>query len=345
MPVKKIHTAFISSAFRSLRDERKIVINSLLNHRILPIGMENFTVSTSGEFSDIERLIDDSDFFIVLLGAAYGSTDASGLSWTEREYDYALSKGKTIVAILCDELVPLLNQPRDTLNEDQQKQVAFATKIPYARSVSEDIDIRQIISQFFGHTDNYSRCIGWIRPTETVLSATELAAWQEEHKLLHLSGTWYHVHLSDSDRNYIRIGTVSIQQDFSPGHYQALLMTGKNNGVLCYDNEEKALYPDMMKTSQFKGEYTLKDNGTIFGIFHVSRSFDEDFASLTVLQGTRRGIHDFTIDLSKESTEMIEGMFHDEAPSPKCGRIFLFRTATARDKFVMRNRRDIIPVE
>lgn len=88
--MNKVYTAFISSAFESLRDERNIVINALLDMRVLPIGMEHFTASSSGEFSDIQELIDESDFFIMLMGKFYGSCDKNGISWTEREYELSI---------------------------------------------------------------------------------------------------------------------------------------------------------------------------------------------------------------------------------------------------------------
>ena len=64
-----------------------------------------------------------------------------------------------------------------------------------------------------------------------------------------------------------------------------------------------------------------------FGIFNSKRTFNSEFNSLEVNKGAHRGIHDFTIDISKlgEETVSFEGEFHDEAPSPKQGRIFLFR--------------------
>jgi hypothetical protein len=45
----------------------------------------------------IKKVIDDSDYYIVILGGRYGSVGEDGVSYTEREYRYALSIGKPII--------------------------------------------------------------------------------------------------------------------------------------------------------------------------------------------------------------------------------------------------------
>ena len=344
--VKKIYSAFISSAFESLRDERKEVINALLDFRVLPIGMEHFTVSTNGEFSDIQELIDDSDFFIMLLGGRYGSCDKEGISWTEREYIYAVQKEKPIIVIACDEFVELLEKDSLELSEDQRKQVEFRNRITgYVQVATTELSIEKIINQFF-HTYTFSKSIGWTRIENIDMHEKKLEEWKENHKVFDISGIWHHIHLSEDDEDYIRVGNIKIEQDFHPDRYKQLHMDGYNYSVLYYDSQENVLYENKMKNSSFSGEYTLQENGEIFGIFNSKRTFKSEFNSLEVNKGTRRGIHDFTIDVSKIDVEILvfDGEFHDEAPSPKQGRIFLFRDIEERNKFLLDNRKHIIEV-
>jgi hypothetical protein len=341
MTDKKIYTAFISSAFQSLRDERNVVIDTLLDSRVMPIGMEHFTVSTNGEFSDIEDLIDDSDFFILLLGSVYGSCDANGVSWTEREYLYAMRKKKPMIAIICDELALRLRANGESLSEDEKKQVAFCRRINFAREATDEFGIRTIVSQFF-KTYNYAKCIGWTRIEDINKDEEALRLWRESHKVFDLGGMWYHVHLSEDDESYIRVGTVKIEQEFSPDKYASLTMKGENFSILHYDTAKEAFAEDRMKNSRFVGEYTLKENGEIFGIFSARRAFNGTFGSQDVNRGARRGIHDFVIDVFEEETTRIDGEFHDEAPSPKLGRIFLFRSMRERDAFLLSQRESVI---
>lgn len=342
--MKKIYSAFISSHFSSLLDERKSVINILLDFKILPIGMEHFTVSTNGEFSAIQELIDDSDFFILIMGKKYGSCDENGISWTEREYQYALNKNKPIIVIVCNELVNTLKADNSTLDIDQKKQIEFYHRISgYKQEIRENLSIETIIVQFL-HTYTFSKSIGWSRIENISINKKKLEEWQANHKAFDISGIWYHIHLSEEDETYIRIGTIKIEQEFYPEKYQHLHMAGYNYNVRCYNSQTQTLCEDKMKSSSFEGEYTLKENGEIFGIFNSRRSFKSEFNSFDVNEGTRRGIHDFTIDTFDITSETLffEGEFHDEAPSPKHGRIFLFKNSNDRNNFLLENRKHII---
>lgn len=334
--IQKMYSAFISSVYESLQDERNEVIDCLLDYRVFPVCMEHFTVSTNGKFSDIEELIDSSDFFILILGSQYGSCDGNGVSWTEREYDYAVKNNKHIIAIVCDELAELMRADPDTLTEEQIKQIEFCCKVSFARTVSKILTIPKIIGQFFNTVD-FNTCIGWTRNSEEKLSGHKLDAWRSEHKAFDLAGVWYHVHLSADDEKYIRSGIIKIEQSFDPENYKKLSFDAYNYS-LKYDAENHKIKENIMQRSHWNGDYTVDDKGSMFGVFLVKREFTGQFGSITVDKGLRRGIHDFNIDVSENvRPEMFQGEFHDEAPSPKSGIIYIFRTEEARHKFLEDN--------
>jgi hypothetical protein len=91
---------FISSTFRDLQEERKAVTWALLSARHIPAGMENFTPSDDRGWKTILSVIDKSDYYILILAGQYGSLDTDGLSWTEREYDYAVLKKIPVLAFI-----------------------------------------------------------------------------------------------------------------------------------------------------------------------------------------------------------------------------------------------------
>lgn len=334
MQEKKIYTAFVSSAFESLRDEREQVIRSLLDFRVLPIGQEHFTVT---DFRAIQEFIDESDYFILLLGGRYGSIDKeTGLSWTEREYRYAIERSKPVLALICEDLAQLREADPATLTEDQQRQVVFCNELQhFARTVTEEFSIHTIVTHFISGVP-LNRCPGWVRVE--ILNEKERQAWREQNQAFDIGGTWYHVHLNDKIRDYIRIGTVEIRQDFSPDTYQQLYFDGENFGVEEV-NDDGSLEEDLEQHSRFYGDYKLEPNGKIFGIFFVKRNFDTgEFDGQQVSEGEKRGIHDFMIRPGNEPVKKITGEFHDEAPSKKHGRIYLFREKEDRDKFVLKKR-------
>lgn len=58
-----------------------------------PIGIEIFSVADDNQWKIIKEAIDSSDFYILIIGNRYGSIEeTTGISYTEKEFDYAVSK-------------------------------------------------------------------------------------------------------------------------------------------------------------------------------------------------------------------------------------------------------------
>ena len=63
-------------------------------HRDLPATNED-------AWTLIRRVIDGCDYYLLVIAGKYGSVNStSGLSYTEMEYDYAVSAGKPVMAFL-----------------------------------------------------------------------------------------------------------------------------------------------------------------------------------------------------------------------------------------------------
>jgi hypothetical protein len=45
-------------------------------------------------------VIDDCDYYLLIIGGRYGSTDPEGVSYTEKEYEYAIEHGIKVIALL-----------------------------------------------------------------------------------------------------------------------------------------------------------------------------------------------------------------------------------------------------
>jgi hypothetical protein len=99
--IEKREQVFVSSTYVDLVEERQEVIQTLLEADCIPSGMELFPASDDDRWTLIKRVIDDSDYYIVVIGGRYGSVDPSaGLSYTEMEYDYAVEQRKPIRGFL-----------------------------------------------------------------------------------------------------------------------------------------------------------------------------------------------------------------------------------------------------
>lgn len=91
---------FVSSTYTDLLAERQAAVSAILKAGHIPAGMELFTAGDQSQLDVIYRWIDESDVYMLILGGRYGSIEPkSGLSYTELEYDYAVSKNKPLFAV------------------------------------------------------------------------------------------------------------------------------------------------------------------------------------------------------------------------------------------------------
>jgi len=95
---------FISSTSLDLREEREAAILTILKAGHIPGGMEIFTSDSKTPLEIIKKWIDESDIYMIILGGRYGSVEpASGLSYTEIEYHYAVERSKPTFAIVASQ--------------------------------------------------------------------------------------------------------------------------------------------------------------------------------------------------------------------------------------------------
>jgi hypothetical protein len=96
----KKYSVFVSSTYKDLIEERKEVIQALLELDCIPIGMELFPATDDDQWTLIKELIDECDYYILILGGRYGSLSKSGISYTQMEYEYAVSIGVPVISFL-----------------------------------------------------------------------------------------------------------------------------------------------------------------------------------------------------------------------------------------------------
>ncbi|WP_394838692.1 DUF4062 domain-containing protein [Pendulispora rubella] len=95
------YTFFLSSTYSDLREERQVATSEILRAGHFPVGMEAFPATDDRGWQIIQQRVDDSDYYILIIGGRYGSIeDTTGFSWTEREYDYARSRGIPVLAFV-----------------------------------------------------------------------------------------------------------------------------------------------------------------------------------------------------------------------------------------------------
>jgi len=107
-PFDRIYEVFVSSTFEDLKEEREHVMRVLVERRCLPTGMEHFSASSRPPTERIERDIRSCDYYLLILAARYGSmVQGEAIGYTEREYDYARSVGKPVLAFFHADIMAL----------------------------------------------------------------------------------------------------------------------------------------------------------------------------------------------------------------------------------------------
>lgn len=122
----KKYTVFISSTYEDLQEARSKVIESLLSLDCFPVGMEYFNASDDSQWEVIKRLIDESDYYVLIIAGRYGSVDGvSGLSYTQKEYEYAKQQGIPILTFIHGNMGAIPSQWTEQNNENRVKLGAF----------------------------------------------------------------------------------------------------------------------------------------------------------------------------------------------------------------------------
>src|SRR5258705_4469674 len=103
MKDKKLQV-FVSSTYSDLKEERQAAVEAILSSGHIPAGMELFSAGDESQMAVIERWIDESDVYLLILGGRYGSIDKkTGKSYTHLEYEYASMKKKPLFAVVISE--------------------------------------------------------------------------------------------------------------------------------------------------------------------------------------------------------------------------------------------------
>ncbi len=98
--MEKRYQVFVSSTYEDLREERQEVMQALLELDCIPSGIELFSAANEDQWTIIQGVIDDCDYYVVIIGGRYGSIGPTDISYTQLEYEYAVSQKKPIIAFL-----------------------------------------------------------------------------------------------------------------------------------------------------------------------------------------------------------------------------------------------------
>lgn len=166
---------FVSSTYSDLKEERQAAVEAILSSGHIPAGMELFSAGDESQMTVIKRWIDESDIYLLILGGRYGSIETkSGKSFTQLEYEYALTQKKPLFSVVISESA--LDEKTRTMGrsafEDKNPQLLNDFKSLVLSNLVKfwddkkdiKIAIHETISDFAYRKD----LIGWVRGNNTV---------------------------------------------------------------------------------------------------------------------------------------------------------------------------------
>lgn len=121
---------FLSSTYEDLRQERQAATSSILSLGHIAAGMELFPATDLSQLDLIKKVIDESDYYVVIIGAKYGSVEKqSNLSYTEIEYNYAIEKNIPILGFVVKDVGQVPQNKSEQNFDSIEKLKSFRKKV------------------------------------------------------------------------------------------------------------------------------------------------------------------------------------------------------------------------
>lgn len=178
--MEKKYQIFISSTYEDLKEERKKVQDTILSMYQFPIGMEMFSAADEEQWEIIRETIDSSDYYVLIIGHRYGSVieegKYAGISYTQKEFRYALEQKIPILAFLIDNSVPITPEKMEQDNDKKEKLIQFIEEVKNGRTVqwwiSKD-DLANKVMNALNKQVYRGKRPGWIRADRLNLEETQ----------------------------------------------------------------------------------------------------------------------------------------------------------------------------
>ncbi len=140
-------------------------MQALLELDCIPAGMELFPAADEDQWSLIRKVIDDCDYYIVIVGGRYGSVTNEGISYTQMEYDYAVSKNKPVIGFLHKDVGSISSKKVEKTDTGKQRLEAFRQLVQkkHCKYWSSADELGSVVSRSLIHLIKTKPAVGWVR--------------------------------------------------------------------------------------------------------------------------------------------------------------------------------------
>lgn len=162
----KRYQVFVSSTYEDLKRERETVIKAIWELGLIPAAMELFLPTGEKQWEIITRELDNCDYYVLIIGSQYGSLTPDGISYTEKEYDYAVSRKLNVLAFVHNNPDKIRPRHKVISHESRGKFDAFRLKVTGGHFVKFWTDPRKLPQQVtacLSYVVSKYPGIGWVR--------------------------------------------------------------------------------------------------------------------------------------------------------------------------------------
>lgn len=185
MDAKKFQI-FVSSTYSDLVDVRRGLMDAIqrLNH--FPVGMEQFSADDDEQWQIIRETLEQTDYYVCIIGHRYGSLTADGRSFTEKEWDLAKELGIPIMSFIRERNTATTPQERESSAEQIKRLDKFIEKVKAGKMVdfwTDPNDLNQKAITALIKAFSRKPRPGWMRSQSTQV-AEQLATLVDENRSL-----------------------------------------------------------------------------------------------------------------------------------------------------------------
>jgi hypothetical protein len=206
--MEKKYQFFISSTYIDLVEERKEVIQAILELDCIPVGMELFPAANEDQWTLIKELIDSCDYYLLIVGGRYGSLNSEGISYTQMEYDYALKKGIPVIAFTPANPDEISVGKTDKDPEKTKKLTAFLDIVQQkmCKSYENAKDLGSVASRSIIKLIKKHPAIGWVRANQLTSAESSKEILDLRKQVEELENKLY------KQKNFAPVGTETLEQ-------------------------------------------------------------------------------------------------------------------------------------
>jgi hypothetical protein len=163
---EKRYQVFISSTFEDLREERRAVQDVVISTGDFPVQMESFPAADLDQFTFIKSLIDHCDYYVLIIAGRYGTIAEDGMSYTEKEYRYAVSKGVPVLVMVHSDLGSIAASKSEQTavgKEHLDRFIAEASDGRLRKNWNTTDGLKLAVREALDHSKATKPRVGWVR--------------------------------------------------------------------------------------------------------------------------------------------------------------------------------------